>query len=99
MVHFFLDSDNFRTAWAVWNVYKATGPEGSRDKKFLARAFQKLLMNFTWWVNRKDPSGKHIFSGGFLGLEYENIKKKFLTFSLVTLESLTEVNHFLEAAI
>ena len=36
---------------------------------FLARTFQKLLINFTWWVNRKDPHGRHLFSGGFLGLD------------------------------
>jgi hypothetical protein len=56
-------------AWACWRVYKMTGPRGQRDRDFLARAFQKLLMNFTWWVNRKDPTGKNIFSGGFLGLD------------------------------
>tara|TARA_R110002049_G_scaffold27321_2_gene94093 strand:+ start:203198 stop:205933 length:2736 start_codon:yes stop_codon:yes gene_type:complete len=56
-------------AWGVWQVYKATGPPQQRDKVFLARAFQKLLLNFTWWVNRKDPRGKNIFSGGFLGLD------------------------------
>lgn len=56
-------------AWGVWQVYKATGPPRDRDKVFLARAFQKLLINFTWWVNRKDPRGKNIFSGGFLGLD------------------------------
>ncbi len=56
-------------AWACWNVYHASGPEGQRDKEFLSRTFQKLLLNFTWWVNRKDPAGNHIFSGGFLGLD------------------------------
>ena len=56
-------------AWGVWQVYKATGPPQQRDKTFLARAFQKLLLNFTWWVNRKDPRGKNIFAGGFLGLD------------------------------
>jgi hypothetical protein len=56
-------------AWGVWQVYKATGPPLQRDKVFLARAFQKLLVNFTWWVNRKDPRGNNIFSGGFLGLD------------------------------
>ncbi len=56
-------------AWGVWQVYKATGPPRSRDKVFLARAFQKLLINFTWWVNRKDPRGRNIFAGGFLGLD------------------------------
>ena len=56
-------------AWGVWQVYKATGPPQKRDKVFLARAFQKLLINFTWWVNRKDPRGKNMFAGGFLGLD------------------------------
>ncbi|MBD3177087.1 MAG: glucosidase [Armatimonadia bacterium] len=56
-------------AWACWRVYQATGRPGERDRCFLASAFQKLLLNFTWWVNRKDLSGKHIFSGGFLGLD------------------------------
>ncbi len=56
-------------AWACWRVYKMTGPRGARDRVWLARVFQKLLINFTWWVNRKDPGGRHIFSGGFLGLD------------------------------
>lgn len=56
-------------AWACWRVYKNTGPPGRRDRLFLARTFQKLLVNFTWWVNRKDLLGKHVFSGGFLGLD------------------------------
>jgi hypothetical protein len=56
-------------AWACWRVYKITGARENRDRVFLARAFQKLLLNFTWWVNRKDVEGKHIFAGGFLGLD------------------------------
>jgi len=56
-------------AWACWRVYKMTGKKGSRDRIFLARTFQKLLLNFTWWVNRKDVEGKNLFSGGFLGLD------------------------------
>jgi hypothetical protein len=56
-------------AWAVWRVYKLTGPRGKRDRLFLERAFQKLLLNFTWWVNRKDPEGRNLFAGGFLGLD------------------------------
>ena len=57
-------------AWATWRVYKESGASyEQRDRQFLARSFQKLMMNFTWWANRKDISGKHIFSGGFLGLE------------------------------
>ncbi|MCA9076816.1 MAG: glucosidase [Planctomycetaceae bacterium] len=56
-------------AWACWRVYQMTGEPGQRDRNFLARVFQKLLLNFTWWVNRKDIRGKHAFSGGFLGLD------------------------------
>ena len=56
-------------AWAVWRVYKITGERGHRDLVFLESAFQKLLMNFTWWVNRKDSLGRNLFSGGFLGLD------------------------------
>ncbi|MCA9049078.1 MAG: glucosidase, partial [Planctomycetaceae bacterium] len=57
-------------AWACWRVYRSTAnAEGRRDRQFLARTFQKLLLNFTWWVNRKDVLGKHVFSGGFLGLD------------------------------
>ncbi len=56
-------------AWACWNVYQMGQQAGQPDRSFLERTFQKLLMNFTWWVNRKDPEGNHIFSGGFLGLD------------------------------
>jgi hypothetical protein len=56
-------------AWACWRVYKMTGPRGRRDRRFLQRAFHKLLLNFTWWVNRKDLEGHHLFAGGFLGLD------------------------------
>jgi Glycosyl hydrolase family 63 C-terminal domain len=56
-------------AWACWRVYKISGKAGARDTLFLERVFQKLIINFTWWVNRKDVQGKHIFSGGFLGLD------------------------------
>jgi hypothetical protein len=56
-------------AWAAWRVYKISGPPGKRDRAFLERVFQKLLINFTWWVNRKDVAGKQVFSGGFLGLD------------------------------
>jgi len=56
-------------AGACWRVYKMTGPKGGRDRLFLERTFQKLLLNFTWWVNRKDPDGKNLFAGGFLGLD------------------------------
>lgn len=56
-------------AWACWRVYQRSGPPGQRDRTFLAKVFQKLLINFTWWVNRKDVRGRHIFTGGFLGLD------------------------------
>ncbi|NBV87456.1 MAG: hypothetical protein EBS01_14595, partial [Verrucomicrobia bacterium] len=56
-------------AWACWRVYKMSGTRQKRDLDFLERCFQKLLVNFTWWVNRKDVHGKHIFAGGFLGLD------------------------------
>lgn len=56
-------------AWAVWRVYKIADDKGSRDLDFLERCFQKLLINFTWWVNRKDLEGRHVFGGGFLGLD------------------------------
>jgi len=53
-------------AWAAWRVYSMTG---RRDRVFLARVFQKLCLNFTWWVNRKDTQGNNLFGGGFLGLD------------------------------
>ncbi len=53
-------------AWACWQVYKR---DGARDRAFLARVFHKLLLTFTWWVNRKDLEGDNLFSGGFLGLD------------------------------
>jgi len=56
-------------AWSAWRVYKMTGTRGARDRAFLSRTFQKLVINFTWWVNRKDADGKNIFGGGFLGLD------------------------------
>ncbi len=56
-------------AWACWRLYKMTAPRGRRDTDFLERAFHKLLINFTWWVNRKDLEGKNLFAGGFLGLD------------------------------
>ncbi|MBK1826293.1 MGH1-like glycoside hydrolase domain-containing protein [Haloferula rosea] len=56
-------------ASAVWRVYKISGNKGERDILFLERCFQKLLLNFTWWVNRKDTEGNHVFGGGFLGLD------------------------------
>ncbi len=57
-------------AWAAWRVYKIEKKHRGRgDQNFLRRVFQKLLLNFTWWVNRKDAEGDNIFQGGFLGLD------------------------------
>ena len=57
-------------AWATWRVYKIEEKrKGKGDRLFLERVFQKLLLNFTWWVNRKDAEGNNIFEGGFLGLD------------------------------
>jgi len=57
-------------AWAAWRVYKIEGRlRGKLDREFLVRVFHKLLLNFTWWVNRKDPEGMNVFEGGFLGLD------------------------------
>jgi hypothetical protein len=57
-------------AWATWRVYKIEQKMyGRADKQFLERVFQKLLLNFTWWVNRKDVEGNNVFEGGFLGLD------------------------------
>jgi hypothetical protein len=57
-------------AWAAMRVYQIDKKRsGNPDRAFLARVFQKLLLNFTWWVNRKDAEGHNIFEGGFLGLD------------------------------
>ncbi|KJD33102.1 glucosidase [Tamlana nanhaiensis] len=57
-------------SWAVWHVYeKDKAYNGKGDIEFLERAFQKLLLNFTWWVNQKDKNGTDLFEGGFLGLD------------------------------
>ncbi|WP_100614967.1 MGH1-like glycoside hydrolase domain-containing protein [Confluentibacter citreus] len=57
-------------SWAVWSVYeKDKNYTGNGDIPFLEKAFQKLLINFTWWVNQKDKSGTDLFEGGFLGLD------------------------------
>ncbi len=57
-------------AWAAWRVFKIDARlKGKPDFAFLERVFHKLLMNFTWWVNRKDSEGANVFEGGFLGLD------------------------------
>jgi hypothetical protein len=58
-------------AWAAWRVYQIDRKQnsGKGDLEFLERVFHKLMLNFTWWVNRKDNLGRNIFQGGFLGLD------------------------------
>ena len=57
-------------AWAAWRIYQLSAEAGwGRDLAFLEAAFQKCLINFTWWVNREDREGNNLFSGGFLGLD------------------------------
>jgi hypothetical protein len=58
-------------AWAAWRVYRIDSKlqDGKRDRKFLEEIFHKLLLNFTWWVNKKDENGNNIFQGGFLGMD------------------------------
>lgn len=57
-------------AWAAWRVYKIEKKRrGKGDRTFLQRIFHKLMLNFTWWVNRKDDDGNNVFQGGFLGLD------------------------------
>src|SRR6266581_4451471 len=57
-------------AWAAWRVYKIDQEQnGYADRMFLESVFHKLLINFTWWVNRKDSEGNNVFQGGFLGLD------------------------------
>ncbi|HEY9488861.1 MAG TPA: glucosidase, partial [Chryseosolibacter sp.] len=57
--------------WATWRVYKIDQKlnEGKGDRKFLEEVFHKLLLNFTWWINKKDYKGNNIFQGGFLGMD------------------------------
>lgn len=57
-------------AWATWRVYKIDAKlRGEPDRPFLEGLFHKLMLNFTWWVNRKDRAGRNVFQGGFLGLD------------------------------
>src|SRR5207245_8765254 len=57
-------------AWAAWRVYKIDRRvRGVADRAFLEKIFHKHLLSFTWWVNRKDPTGRNVFEGGFLGLD------------------------------
>ena len=56
-------------AWATLYLYKIERNLGRADRRFLERSFQGLMLNFNWWVNRKDPEGRNVFAGGFLGLD------------------------------
>jgi hypothetical protein len=56
-------------AWATLFLYKTEHALGRSDIRFLERSFQALMLNFNWWVNRKDPGGRNVFAGGFLGLD------------------------------
>ena len=57
-------------AWATWFVYQLEKARtGTGDREFLENSFQKLMKNFTWWLNRKDADDRNIFQGGFLGLD------------------------------
>jgi hypothetical protein len=56
-------------AWATLYLYRMERNLGRGDVQFLARSFQALMLNFNWWVNRKDPAGRNVFAGGFLGLD------------------------------
>ncbi len=56
-------------AWATLYLYKMERTLGRADLRFLERSFQGLMLNFNWWVNRKDPTGRNVFAGGFLGLD------------------------------
>lgn len=66
----FSDTNPPVLAWAAWRVYKIDAHmTGVLDQEFLCGIFHKLLINFTWWINRKDEAGRNIFQGGFLGLD------------------------------
>ena len=57
-------------AWAAWRIYKIDAKhQGRPDRDFLEGVFHKFLLNFTWWVNRKDEDGRNVFQGGFLGMD------------------------------
>jgi hypothetical protein len=69
-------------AWAAWRVYQIERKQsGKGDRAFLETVFHKMLIAFTWWVNRKDSEGNNIFQGGFLGLDNIGVFDRNATFS------------------
>ncbi|HEY6071746.1 MAG TPA: hypothetical protein VIU85_10270, partial [Chthoniobacterales bacterium] len=69
-------------AWAAWRVYQIERKQtGKGDRAFLETIFHKMLLNFTWWVNRKDSEGKNIFQGGFLGLDNIGVFDRSFSFA------------------
>lgn len=68
-------------AWAAWRIYQLEKRrEGSGDREFLERCFHKLLMNFSWWVNKVDREGLNVFEGGFLGLDNITVVDRSMKF-------------------
>ena len=69
-------------AWAAWRVYQIERKQiGKGDRAFLETIFHKMLIAFTWWVNRKDSEGKNIFQGGFLGLDNIGVFDRSMSFA------------------
>jgi hypothetical protein len=69
-------------AWAAWRVYQIERKQtGQGDRAFLETIFHKMLLSFTWWVNRKDSEGNNIFQGGFLGLDNIGVFDRSMTFT------------------
>ncbi len=69
-------------AWAVWRIFNMERQQtGAGDREFLERCFHKLLINFTWWINKVDRDGNNIFEGGFLGLDNITVLDRSETFA------------------
>jgi hypothetical protein len=76
---FFSDVEPPVTAFAALSVYEQEREvRGDGDRDFLARVFERLLSNFTWWANRRDSDGQTVFQGGFIGLNNIGISDKFM---------------------